>query len=180
MKPESQSAEIRFTIRRFHPVRDKHPYWQEFSVRVRPGMTVLEALIQIRDEYDATLSWRSSCRMGVCGVCGMVINGLPRLACSTQVLDISNKALRVEPLWNFDIVKDLVADQTPLFAKHVTVQPYLCTVLTGKLSSQAVNFCRLQKNSSPICSFPIASSVGCAWQPVLRWRRTRNTWAPWR
>lgn len=125
MKPESQSAEIRFTIRRFQPDRDKHPHWQEFSVRVHPGMTVLEALIQIRDEHDATLSWRSSCRMGVCGVCGMIINGLPRLACSTQVLDISDKVLRVEPLWNFDIVKDLVADQAPLFAKHVAVQPYL-------------------------------------------------------
>ncbi len=125
MKPEPQSTKIRFTIRRFHPERDKHPYWQEFSVQVHPGMTVLEALIHIRDEHDATLSWRSSCRMGVCGVCGMVINGLPRLACSTQVLDISDRTLRVEPLWNSDIIKDLVADQTPLFAKHVAVQPYL-------------------------------------------------------
>ncbi len=125
MKPDARTADIRFIIRRFNPEREARPHWQEYTVKVRPGMTVLEALHHIREEHDATLSWRSSCRMGVCGSCGMVINGLPRLACSTQVLDVSSKTLRLEPLWNFDIVKDLVADETPMFAMHASVQPYL-------------------------------------------------------
>ncbi len=125
MKPDTRTADIRFIIRRFNPERDEHPRWREYPVKVHPGMTVLEALHQIREEHDATLSWRSSCRMGVCGSCGMVINGLPRLACSTQVLDVDRKSVRVEPLWNFDIVKDLVADETPMFAGHASVQPYL-------------------------------------------------------
>lgn len=125
MKPETQTRALRVTIRRFDPESDEHPRWQEFTVKARQGMTVLEALYQIQEEQDASLSWRSSCRMGVCGSCGMVINGLPRLACSTQVFDVSTKALRIEPLWNFDIVKDLVADQAPMFSRHAGVQPYL-------------------------------------------------------
>lgn len=125
MTRAGESTDIRFSIRRFHPERDEHPRWQEFSVTVRPGMTVLEALIRIREEQDATLAWRSSCRMGICGACGMVINGVPRLACNTQVLEIGRRGLRIEPLWNFDIVKDLVADQAPMFDAHAAVQPYL-------------------------------------------------------
>jgi len=125
MKPARDAAEVRFVIRRYNPERDERPYWEEFPVRARPGMTVLEALHQIREERDPALAWRSSCRMGVCGSCGMVVNGVPRLACSTQVLEVSRTRLRVEPLWNFDIVKDLVADQTAMFAAHAEVQPYL-------------------------------------------------------
>ncbi len=125
MTRADESADIRFSIRRFYPERDEHPRWQEFSVTVRPGMTVLEALARIREEQDATLAWRSSCRMGICGSCGMVINGVPRLACNTQVLEIGRRRLRIEPLWNFDIVKDLVADQAPMFDAHAAVQPYL-------------------------------------------------------
>jgi len=122
---KSGGHEVCFSIRRFHPERDERPYWQDFSVSARAGMTVLDALHQIREEHDATLSWRSSCRMAMCGSCGMVINGVPRLACSTQVLEVSHHALRVEPLWNFDIVKDLVTDQASMFAKHASVEPYL-------------------------------------------------------
>ena len=125
MKPGRDAAEVRFVIRRYNPERDERPYWEEFPVRARPGMTVLEALHQIREERDPALAWRSSCRMGVCGSCGMVVNGVPRLACSTQVLEVSRTRLRVEPLWNFDIVKDLVADQATMFAAHAEVQPYL-------------------------------------------------------
>ena len=125
MKPGTRTADVRFIIRRFNPQRSKRPHWQEYPVKVHAGMTVLEALHHIREEQDATLVWRSSCRMGVCGSCGMVINGLPRLACSTQVLDVAGKTLRVEPLWNFDIVRDLVADEAPMFARHASVQPHL-------------------------------------------------------
>jgi len=125
MKPERDATNVRFAIRRYDPERDERPYWQEFPVRVHPGMTVLEGLHQIREERDAALVWRSSCRMGVCGSCGMVVNGMPCLACSTQVLEVSHRRLRLEPLWNFDIVKDLVADQDPMFAAHAAVQPFL-------------------------------------------------------
>ena len=133
MSPEDRSVEIRVSIRRFDPERDARPRWQEFSVTARPGMTVLEALQRIREDQDATLAWRASCRMGVCGACGMVINGTPRLACSTQALEVSRERLRVEPLWNFDVIKDLVADQAPMFDKHAAVQPYLLRRDAGEI-----------------------------------------------
>jgi succinate dehydrogenase / fumarate reductase iron-sulfur subunit len=70
----------------------------------------------------------------------MVINGAPRLACSTQVLDVSRETLRVEPLWNFDIVKDLVADQTPMFAKHASVRPYLVRHDAGEIEQAETEY----------------------------------------
>ena len=121
----ADTTNITFRIRRYTPQSGQPPTWQEYRVRLRPGMTVLDGLQQIRDEQDATLSWRSSCRMGICGSCAMVINGQPRLACHTQILEVATKLLRLEPLWNFDVIKDLVPDLMPMFAKHASVQPYL-------------------------------------------------------
>jgi succinate dehydrogenase / fumarate reductase iron-sulfur subunit len=119
------TQQVRFRVRRYHPETGRAPYWQEFTVAVQPGMTVLEGLHQIREEQDPTLVWRSSCRMGVCGSCGMVINGVPRLACNTQVLDVSRRELRIEALWNLAVVRDLVPDSGAMFAKHRSIRPYL-------------------------------------------------------
>jgi succinate dehydrogenase/fumarate reductase iron-sulfur protein len=73
-----------------------------------PEMTVLEALHQIKAEKEPTLAWRSSCRMGVCGSCGMFINNLPMLACQTQILHLNADVVTVAPLPNYPNVKDLV------------------------------------------------------------------------
>ncbi|MCD6161828.1 MAG: succinate dehydrogenase iron-sulfur subunit [candidate division Zixibacteria bacterium] len=116
---------IIFYIRRYNPEVDSKPYWQEFSVDVEPGMTVLDGLHQIQETQDATLSLRYSCRMGVCGSCGMLLNGRPSLACNTQILDIAAKKLTVASLPNFNIIKDLVPDLTPLFEKHTAIHPYI-------------------------------------------------------
>jgi succinate dehydrogenase / fumarate reductase iron-sulfur subunit len=116
---------IIFYIRRYNPEVDGKPYWQEFNVAVEPGMTVLDGLHQIKQTQDATLSLRYSCRMGVCGSCGMLLNGRPALACNTQILDIATKKLTVASLPNFDVIKDLVPDLGPLFEKHVATHPYI-------------------------------------------------------
>lgn len=123
-KPQKET-DITFYIRRYNPDVDDKPHWQKFNVRVEPGMTVLDGLHMIRETQDATLSLRYSCRMGVCGSCGMLLNGRPSLACNTQILDISSKVLTVASLPNFDIVKDLVPDLTPLFSKHISTYPYI-------------------------------------------------------
>ena len=114
-----------FSIRRFHPESDTVPYWRDYEIETQPGMTVLEGLIRIREDTDPTLSWRYSCRMGICGSCAMVINGKPGLACNTQIHDVDSKRIQLEPLWKFPIVKDLVASLDSMFESHRNLKPYI-------------------------------------------------------
>lgn len=119
------SRELTFRVRRFDPETDSAPHWDSYTLNVVEGMTVLEALHQIKAEKEPTLAWRSSCRMGVCGSCGMFINDLPRLACQTQVLHLGTDVVTVAPLPNYSNVKDLVPNLEPLIEKHAAIKPYI-------------------------------------------------------
>lgn len=114
-----------FTIKRYHPESDTAPRWERFEIETESSMTILQALIEIRETLDATLTWRSSCRMGVCGSCAMVINGKPMLACNTRVYDVSEDSVKLEPLWNFEVQKDLVADIDPALEHHRRLKPFI-------------------------------------------------------
>ena len=96
-----------------------------YDVKYRKGMTVLDALTAVREENDPTLCYRHSCRMGVCGSCGMTIEGLPRLACQTQVSSLNTDTIRIEPMRNQEVVKDLVVYILPFFDLHRSVKPYI-------------------------------------------------------
>jgi succinate dehydrogenase / fumarate reductase iron-sulfur subunit len=115
----------RFEVLRYNPGTDKTPHFRQYSVPVTKGMTVLDGLHWIKEHEDRTLSWRSSCRMGVCGSCGMFINGLPRLACNNQIVHLHSDVITIKPLPNFDIIRDLVPDLESLFNKHLAVKPHL-------------------------------------------------------
>ncbi len=119
------SRELTFRVRRFDPEADSAPHWASYDLNVVEGMTVLEALHQIKAEKEPTLAWRSSCRMGVCGSCGMFINDLPRLACQTQVLHLGTDVITVAPLPNYPNVKDLVPNLEPLIEKHAAIKPFI-------------------------------------------------------
>lgn len=123
--PDRQPKEIVFHVRRYIPEQDAKPRWQDYTIRVEPGMTVLDGLHRIKETRDQTLAWRFSCRMGVCGSCGMLINGRPDLSCNTQIFDVTDSRLVLAPMPNYDIIKDLVADLRPLFEKHTSVRPYI-------------------------------------------------------
>jgi succinate dehydrogenase / fumarate reductase iron-sulfur subunit len=99
--------------------------FESFKIKVLPGLTVLGVLLRIRDEIDGTLSFRSSCRSAVCGSCAMVINGEIGLACRTQVASLGSNTIILEPLPNFEIIKDLVVDMEPFWKMYEKVQPYL-------------------------------------------------------
>jgi len=119
------TKDIVFVVRRYNPETDGAPHNKEYTVRVEPGMTVLDGLHEIKNYQDSTLAWRFSCRMGVCGSCAMLINGKAMLACNTQILHLTDRVLTVGPLPNFDIVRDLVPDLQPMFEKHISGLPHI-------------------------------------------------------
>ncbi|MBN1381218.1 MAG: succinate dehydrogenase iron-sulfur subunit [Deltaproteobacteria bacterium] len=105
------------------PLRE--PYFQSYHVKVVSGLTVLSVLNRIRDEIDGTLAFRASCRSAICGSCAMVINGKIDLACRTQVATFESDTVILEPLPNFEVMRDLVVDMTPFWEMYEQVQPYL-------------------------------------------------------
>ncbi len=117
--------EVSYRIRRFNPERDRAPYWEDYRIPFTAGMTVLDGLWKVKELHAPELAWRSSCRMGVCGSCGMLINGRPRLACNTQIADLGTDSVVVAPLPNFDIVRDLVPELAPMFDSHRAMLPYV-------------------------------------------------------
>ena len=121
----AEDTTVIFEVLRYRPGVDKKPRMQEYEIPLSKGMTVLDGLTWIKENVDPTLSWRSSCRMGVCGSCGMFINGKARLACNNQIVHLNSKRIRVKPLPNFDIIRDLVPDLESFFAKHQSVHPFI-------------------------------------------------------
>jgi len=94
-------------------------------VPLRKDWAVLDGLNYIKDELDGTLSYRWSCRMGICGSCGARVNGEPKLTCGTFLTDYAPGPVRIEPLANFPIIRDLVVDLTDFLVKLGAVQPWL-------------------------------------------------------
>ena len=99
--------------------------WQTIQVPFERGMTVLDALLWAKANVDGSISMRYSCRMGVCGSCGMFINGFPRLACHTQISELGTSVVTVQPLPNLPRIKDLAVDLAILLAHHKDVKPFL-------------------------------------------------------
>jgi fumarate reductase iron-sulfur subunit len=113
-----------FVITRFDPDKDQAPRQQTYEVPVQPEWKVLDALNYIKDELDGSLSHRWSCRMAVCGSCGMMVNGKPSLTCKDALSDYGDK-VEVAPLANFPIVRDLVVELEGFLEKLKSVKPYI-------------------------------------------------------
>jgi fumarate reductase iron-sulfur subunit len=113
-----------FVITRFDPDRDPEPTTKTYEVPCRPDWKVLDALNFIKDEIDPTLSHRWSCRMAVCGSCGMNVDGEPKLTCKTALSDYGD-TIEVAPLANFPIIRDLVIDMDGFMEKFQAVKPWI-------------------------------------------------------
>ncbi len=161
MTSEQKSCDVVFHIRRFNPEKDKKPYWQKYTVHVDPGMTVLDGLHQIKKEQDLTLAWRYSCRMGVCGSCGMLINGSATLACNTQILDVSDSDITLAPLPNFNIIRDLVPDLEKLFKKHKQVLPHLIRDDSEEMMHPTGEYYQTPKDLLEVLQFTYCIKCGC-------------------
>ena len=115
---------VEFRVLRFRPEQEDEPVWQDYAVPCQPDWVVLDALNYIKDEIDPTLSHRWSCRMGVCGSCGMLVDGRPVLTCNAFVREYDGP-IRVEPLSNFPIVRDLVVELDSFMKKLRDVKPWI-------------------------------------------------------
>ncbi len=133
---------MRFRIRRFDGESSR---FDSFEVKVKPHMSVLEALFQIQDELDSSLAFKYSCRGAVCGSCAMLINKKHRLACRAQVMEIARERvispgaygpvavplvktgeeILVEPLPNLPVIRDLIVDWEPFFERYWEIKPWL-------------------------------------------------------
>ncbi|SFS75357.1 succinate dehydrogenase/fumarate reductase iron-sulfur subunit [Halostagnicola kamekurae] len=101
----------------------QEPRFDEFHVPFEKGMTVLDALIFARDEFDSSLTFRHSCRQAICGSDAFFINGSQRLGCKTQISSLQ-QPIRVEPLPHQEVVKDLVVDMDHFYDQMHAVEPY--------------------------------------------------------
>ncbi|MEE2675178.1 MAG: succinate dehydrogenase iron-sulfur subunit [Myxococcota bacterium] len=118
--PEKKS----FVITRFDPDKDEVPKTQEYEIPVDADWKVLDAINFIKDEIDPTISHRWSCRMAVCGSCGMMVDGEPKLTCKTALSDYGD-TVTIEPLANFPIVRDLVVELEGFMEKFKRVKPWV-------------------------------------------------------
>jgi succinate dehydrogenase/fumarate reductase iron-sulfur protein len=119
------SETMTLEVLRYDPERDSAPHFQAYTVPYRDDWVVLDALNHIKDEIDATLTYRWSCHMAVCGSCGMMINGEPKLSCHAFLRDYRGTAIRVEPLDHFPIERDLVVVMESFMDKLSSVRPWL-------------------------------------------------------
>ena len=112
-------------VTRYRPEQEAEPTIQEYEVAFTKDWVLLDALNYIKDEIDGSLSFRWSCRMGICGSCGMMVNGEPKLTCATFVSEYAPGPVRIEPLRYFPIVRDLTVDMTDFMAKLKSVKPWI-------------------------------------------------------
>ncbi len=113
-----------FKVLRSDPDSNEKPHFQSYTVETRKGMTVLEGLFYIQEKLDGSVAFRSSCRAGVCGSCGMNINGSFKLACETQIGSLPPTVI-LQPQTHFTVIKDLVVDLEPFWRKYKDTKPYL-------------------------------------------------------
>jgi len=115
---------VELEVLRFNPETDSEPRFQRYRVPCMNEWVVLDALNHVKEAIDPTLSYRWSCHMAVCGSCGMMINGEPKLACKAFLREYEG-VIRVEPLAHFPIQRDLVTVIDDFVTKLKRVKPYL-------------------------------------------------------
>lgn len=125
--PEGASRVKHFKIYRFDPDTGENPRWDTFPVDLDDcGPMVLDALLKIKNEVDPSLTFRRSCREGICGSCSMNIGGTNTLACIRAIEDIDGD-ITISPLPHMEVVKDLVPDLTHFYAQYATIKPWMQT-----------------------------------------------------
>ena len=117
----------RFEVYRWDPDTDENPRVDSFHLDLdNCGPMVLDAVLKIKNEIDPTLTFRRSCREGVCGSCAMNVNGKNTLVC-TKAIEEYEGTIKIFPLPHLDVIKDLVADMTNFYAQYASIKPWIET-----------------------------------------------------
>ncbi|KAJ7534840.1 hypothetical protein O6H91_12G006300 [Diphasiastrum complanatum] len=117
-----------FNIYRWDPDHNSKPHMQTYSINTNEcGPMVLDALIKIKNEMDPSLTFRRSCREGICGSCAMNIDGCNGLACLTKISSDASSEIPITPLPHMFVVKDLVVDMTNFYSQYKSIEPWLKT-----------------------------------------------------
>jgi len=125
--PAGATRTKKFKIYRYDPDSGDNPRYDTFEVDLdKCGPMVLDALIKIKSEQDPGLTFRRSCREGICGSCSMNMAGKNGLACTTAIEDLKGE-VRITPLPHMDVIKDLVPDFTHFYAQYASIEPWLKT-----------------------------------------------------
>ncbi|AGA64740.1 Succinate dehydrogenase iron-sulfur protein [Liberibacter crescens BT-1] len=127
-KPVNAKSLREYRIYRWSPDDQENPRIDTYYVDVDDcGPMVLDGLLYIKNKIDPTLTLRRSCREGICGSCGMNIDGTNTLACTKEMKDVKG-SIKIYPLPHMSVVKDLVIDMTHFYAQHRSIEPWLKTV----------------------------------------------------
>ena len=162
------SDRITLQVARYRPEQESEATFDEYEVPCPKEWVVLDGLNHIKDRLDGTLSYRWSCRMGICGSCGMTVNGEPKLTCATFLSDYAPGPVRVEPLRNFPIIRDLIVDIDDFMRKLMQRQA-LDHPRERRSRCPRASTCRRPRSWTSTSSSACASTACCAT------RRARST-----
>jgi len=116
----------RVEVYRWQPDNHENPHIDVFELpRDQCGSMVLDVLFKIKNDLDGSLTFRRSCREGVCGSCAMNVNGKNTLSCISPLANYPSNTLRIYPLPHMNVLKDLVVDMTHFYAQYASIKPWL-------------------------------------------------------
>jgi succinate dehydrogenase / fumarate reductase iron-sulfur subunit len=170
--PTGASRIRRFRIYRFDPDSGRNPRLDSYEIDLdRCGPMVLDALIKIKNEIDPTLTFRRSCREGICGSCAMNIDGLNGLACISAISDVRGD-ISIYPLPHMPVIKDLVPDLTNFYAQYAAIKPWLQTRTPAPPDRERLQTKEDQEliNSPSACILCACCSTSC---PSYWWNSDR-------
>jgi succinate dehydrogenase / fumarate reductase iron-sulfur subunit len=123
----SEKKVVTFNIYRYNPETDEKPAMKTYQLEVNAGVDhmLLTLLERVKHEQDSSISFRRSCREGVCGSDGMNINGKNGLACTTSLASLGKDEVTIRPLPGFPVIRDLVVDMSQFYAQYERIEPYL-------------------------------------------------------
>jgi succinate dehydrogenase / fumarate reductase, iron-sulfur subunit len=170
--PEGAKQVKRFVIYRYDPDSGENPRMDTYEVDLeRCGPMVLDALIKIKNEIDPTLTFRRSCREGICGSCAMNIDGVNTLAC-TIAIEEARGDVKLYPLPHMPVVKDLVPDLSNFYAQYASIKPWIQTRTPAPPDSERLQSKADQEkiNEPSACILCACCSTAC---PSYWWNSDR-------